>query len=69
MVWQIPAGGVHRFLTTDAQLDVIAYHPDSDWGPTDTEHPMLNRTWVDGTKIDNTRPQDLNAPIVGRQGH
>lgn len=54
MVWVIPAGCEHRFLTTDSELDVIAYHPDSDWGPTDTEHPMLNRTWVDGTKIDNT---------------
>jgi hypothetical protein len=28
-------------------LDVIAFHPDSDWGPTDAAHPMMNRTYVD----------------------
>jgi quercetin dioxygenase-like cupin family protein len=53
-VWIIWAGSAHRFITDDQSLDVIAYHPDSDWGPTDEEHPMLNRTWVDGVKIDNT---------------
>ena len=24
---------------------VLAYHPDSDCGPTHEDHPMLNRTW------------------------
>ena len=27
-------------------MDVVAFHPDSDWGPTDAAHPMLNRTYV-----------------------
>jgi len=27
-------------------MDVIAFHPDSDWGPTDQNHPMLNRTYI-----------------------
>jgi hypothetical protein len=37
----------HAFRTAPgASLDVIAYHPDSDWGPTDAAHPMLNRTYV-----------------------
>jgi hypothetical protein len=27
-------------------MDVIAFHPDSDWGPTDEKHPMLNRTYL-----------------------
>jgi hypothetical protein len=27
-------------------MDVIAFHPDSDWGPTDGIHPMLNRTFI-----------------------
>lgn len=48
--WIIPAGCVHRFLTRDDErMDVIAYHPDSDWGPTDEQHPMLNRTWAPAT--------------------
>lgn len=37
---------VHRFRTIDSSLDIIAYHPDSDWGPTDQNHPMLNRTYI-----------------------
>lgn len=66
VIWMIPAGCEHRFLTTDDELDVIAYHPDSDWGPTDTEHPMVNRTLVDGAKIDNTLPEHQAADVVGR---
>jgi hypothetical protein len=27
---------------------VMAYHPDSDFGPEDENHPMINRTIVDG---------------------
>jgi len=27
-------------------MDVIAFHPDSDWGPTDQNHPMRNRTYI-----------------------
>ena len=38
---------VHAFKTTRGEsMDVIAYHPDSDWGPTDGVHPMLNRTYI-----------------------
>ena len=29
-------------------MAVIAYHPDSDFGPTHEVHPMINRTIVDG---------------------
>jgi hypothetical protein len=29
-------------------MDVIAWHPDSDFGPEDDDHPMVNRTIVDG---------------------
>jgi mannose-6-phosphate isomerase-like protein (cupin superfamily) len=36
---------VHCFVTTDTSLDVVVFHPDSDTGPTDEDHPMLNRTW------------------------
>lgn len=66
MVWIIQAGQVHRFITTSDKLDVVAYHPDSDWGPTDEEHPMVNRTWVDGRKVDNTTEAHLGADVYGR---
>ena len=37
----------HAFRTTGtAGMDVIAFHPDSDWGPRDEAHPMINRTYV-----------------------
>ena len=39
---------LHSFRTTesDEPMDVIAFHPDSDWGPTNGVHPMLNRTYM-----------------------
>lgn len=36
----------HCFSTTSESMTVIAYHPDSDVGPTDHEHPMLSRTYI-----------------------
>ena len=36
----------HAFRTEGSSMDVVAFHPDSDWGPTDAAHPMLNRTYV-----------------------
>lgn len=44
MGWRIPTDAKHSFYTTDSSLDVIAWHPDSDFGPTDRNHPMVNRT-------------------------
>lgn len=46
MAWRIPTGSRHCFLTTDERLDVLAWHPDTDFGPTDENHPMLNRTFL-----------------------
>lgn len=40
--------GSHCFSTDDSELHVIAYHPDSDFGPLDEDHPMINRTIVNG---------------------
>lgn len=41
--------GTHSFRTEKGKtMRVIAYHPDSDYGPQDEDHPMLNRTIVDG---------------------
>lgn len=45
--------GSHKFRTTDSTMDVIAFHPDSDFGPRDEEHPMINRTIVDGVSAKN----------------
>jgi quercetin dioxygenase-like cupin family protein len=44
----IPADCLHAFQTTTESLIIIAFHPDSDTGPTDIDHPMINRTIVDG---------------------
>ncbi|GJM09221.1 MAG: hypothetical protein DHS20C11_14970 [Lysobacteraceae bacterium] len=69
-IFHIPKDGTHRFATSASQtMDVIAYHPDSDFGPTHEEHPMVNRTWVDGRKIDNSQGRHTEAQIVqGRSG-
>ena len=48
MLFCIHAGGRHKFRTEDNTMRVLAYHPDSDFGPTDQDHPMINRTMVDG---------------------
>jgi quercetin dioxygenase-like cupin family protein len=37
----------HRFRTDDSSMTVIAFHPDGDWGPTDHNHTMLNRTYLE----------------------
>ncbi len=47
-IFIIPTGGHHSFFTEDSPLDVIAYHPDSDIGPTHDDHPMINRTNIKG---------------------
>jgi len=57
----------HQFSTEDSILDVIAYHPDSDWGPTHEKHPMVNRTWVAGHKIDNSVEKHQSAEIIRGQ--
>lgn len=51
-VFIIPAGELHSFHTNDCGLTMITYHPDSDFGPTHEEHPMLNRTIIGGSPIE-----------------
>ena len=46
MAWLIPAGSRHSFFTSGSSLDVVAWHPDSDFGPRDDDHPMINRTVI-----------------------
>lgn len=47
-VFHLPEQEVHSFYTTDPgqTLDIVTLHPDSDWGPTDDEHPMKNQTLI-----------------------
>jgi Cupin domain len=55
----IETDGLHYFRTPeDSSMTVIAFHPDSDMGPKDDDHPMVNRTIVEGvsaSKIDAIR--------------
>jgi len=44
----IAAEGPHSFHTEEAAIDVVVYHPDSDFGPPHHNHPMINRTLVEG---------------------
>jgi len=58
VVFIIPPDSRHSFNTYDDEMVVIAYHPDSDFGATHEEHPMINRTMVDGVsaaKLENIR--------------
>ncbi|MDV6032157.1 MAG: cupin domain-containing protein [Phycisphaera sp. RhM] len=48
MIFSIRPEGIHSFNTTHDPLLVIAWHPDSDCGPTHGDHPMINRTVIDG---------------------
>jgi hypothetical protein len=44
LAFVIAADARHSFHTDREALRVIAYHPDSDFGPTHECHPMVNRT-------------------------
>ena len=44
LAWRLPAGERHHFETFDRALDVLVFHPDSAWGPTDEAHQMLDAT-------------------------
>lgn len=44
-VFLIMANGAHCFHTETEALQVIAFHPESNFGPRHEDHPMLNRTY------------------------
>lgn len=46
--FRIPANALHKFRTREEPMIVVAYHPESDFGPQHEDHPMVNRTFVDG---------------------
>lgn len=37
---------LHRFKTDNSFMKIVVYHPDGEWGPTDENHTMLNRTYI-----------------------
>lgn len=45
-VFRLEVEAEHCFHTDDTMMAIYSYHPDSDWGPTDEVHPMINRTTV-----------------------
>lgn len=65
LIFVIPTDAEHKFQTeTGESMDVVPYHPDSDWGPTHEEHPMVNRTLVGDAKIDNTQGRHADAELA-----
>jgi hypothetical protein len=43
-IFCVEAHEVHSFETNEESLDIVVFHPDSDWGPTDAVHPMRTRS-------------------------
>jgi mannose-6-phosphate isomerase-like protein (cupin superfamily) len=35
----------HRFITTNEKMEIVTFHPWTEWGPVDEDHPMLNHTF------------------------
>jgi len=50
LAFVIDAGEEHCFHTDDEPLLVLAFHPDSDFGPVHEDHPMINRTFTIGKR-------------------
>lgn len=61
LVFEIDADAQHSFHTESESLKVIAWHPDSDFGPTHGDHPMINRTMINGTSAASLRHHEENA--------
>ena len=59
--WFLETGGKHCFYTDESEMLVTAWHPDTDTGPSHNDHPMLNKTIVDGVSarhIENIRTME-----------
>jgi len=49
-IFLIPAGSVHSFHTGPDIMDIVAFHPDSVFGPTDERHQMLEATIIESQR-------------------
>jgi quercetin dioxygenase-like cupin family protein len=59
----IEAESLHSFHTTDHALYVIAFHPDSDFGPRHDDHPMVNRTIIGGQSAARLSPAQRRIEV------
>eukprot|EP00929_Paragymnodinium_shiwhaense_P015690 TRINITY_DN123793_c0_g1_i1.p1 TRINITY_DN123793_c0_g1~~TRINITY_DN123793_c0_g1_i1.p1 ORF type:complete len:257 (-),score=16.04 TRINITY_DN123793_c0_g1_i1:295-1065(-) len=58
----IPAGTLHSFETLGHErLSLVAFHPDSTFGPSACDHPMINSTIVDGVSAATLNKQSREA--------
>jgi len=48
VVMRIPQGIKHKFMTDERGLSLVMFHPDSNIGFSNTNHPMLVQTYVNG---------------------
>lgn len=68
VAFMIPTNVIHAFETSEGEsLDVITFHPDSDFGPSSNNHPMVNRTMVNGipaSKLRSIRTKE-SEPMSG----
>lgn len=46
---------LHQFLTTYSELGIFVFHPDSDFGPSNAEHPMINKSFIGRTSVTELR--------------
>eukprot|EP01083_Nonionella_stella_P037437 102051_1 len=55
-VFFIPQNALHSFKTDENnELTILAFHPDSDFGPKHQHHPMINRTIVNNVSASYIR--------------
>jgi mannose-6-phosphate isomerase-like protein (cupin superfamily) len=67
MFWYIPPEYAHSFHTgPEESLDVLAWHPDSDFGPSHDAHPMINRTIVEGVSAADARHGAIRTTDLAR---
>lgn len=63
LIFIIHEEGIHSFATVGTPgMVVVAWHPDTDFGPQDENHPMINRTVVNGipaSKLTEIQTKDL----------
>lgn len=45
-IFVLPTGTKHFFETSHDTMRIMVFHPDSDFGPTDESHQMLNATLI-----------------------
>lgn len=58
-IFILPKNSIHSFHTRSDELKIAVFHPDSDFGPTSNDHPMLNRTIVNGISAAEIRLDGL----------